>query len=70
MWCAFGYVTCSGYRTMVLKSLSNGEKTPYMIAEDCGLLPSDICKTLRQLRDYGLISCRNPNKLKRVDCID
>lgn len=46
---------------MVLKSLSNGEKTPYMIAEDCGLLPSNIYKTLRQLRDYGLISCRNPN---------
>lgn len=54
------YVKKSEKRVNVLKSLDGEVKIPSEIAEDAQILQNHISKTLRQLREHGLIECINP----------
>lgn len=61
------YVKKSEKRVNVLKSLDGEVKIPSEIAEDAQILQNHISKTLRQLREHGLIECINP-EAKRECC--
>lgn len=54
------YVRNSGYRTRVVKSLNGSIKIPSEIAEDAEIFNNHISKTLRQLKERGLVECVNP----------
>ena len=54
------YVTKSSYRVRVLNAIGNDVKMPFQIAEDSNVLNNHISKTLRQLREHGLVELINP----------
>lgn len=58
------YVEMSGYRTRVLKSLEKGVKIPSGIAKDTEILTNHISVVLKQLKDYELVECINPEVRK------
>lgn len=58
------YVEMSGYRTKVLKSLEKGVKIPSGIAKDTEILTNHISVVLKQLKDYELVECINPEVRK------
>lgn len=58
------YVEVSGYRTRVLKSLEKGVKIPSGIAKDTKILTNHISAVLKQLKDYELVECINPEVRK------
>ena len=58
------YVKRSGYKTKVLKSLEKGVKIPSGIAKDTEILTNHISVVLKQLKDYELVECINPEVSK------
>lgn len=54
------YVTKSTYRLRVLQAIGGDVKRPFQIAEDSNVLNNHISKTLRQLREHGLVELINP----------
>ena len=58
------YVEMSGYRTKVLKSLEKGVKIPSGITKDTEILTNHISAVLKQLKDYELVECINPEVRK------
>ena len=58
------YVKRSGYKTKVLKSLEKGVKIPSGIAKDTEILTNHISAVLKQLKDYELVECINPEVRK------
>ena len=58
------YVKRSGYKTKVLKSLEKGVKIPSGIAKDTEILTNHISVVLKQLKDYELVECINPEVRK------
>lgn len=54
------YVTKSSYRVRVLKAIGGDVKMPFQIAEDSNVLNNHVSKTLRQLREHGLVELINP----------
>ena len=58
------YVKRSGYKTKVLKTLEKGVKIPSGIAKDTEILTNHISVVLKQLKDYELVECINPEVRK------
>lgn len=54
------YVVKSTYRVRVLKAIGGDVKMPFQIADDSNVLNNHISKTLRQLREHGLVELINP----------
>ena len=49
------YVIKSTYRVRVLNAIGGDVKMPFQIAEESNILNNHISKTLRQLREHGLV---------------
>ena len=64
LWGVIGRVTASSYRKKVLKSLTQGKKTPTDLQKETGIKASHISKTLAELRDMRLIKLYNPKARK------
>lgn len=58
------YVEISSYRAKAMKAIGEGYKIPTEIARDIDILPNHISKTLKELKDKGLIECINPEMRK------
>lgn len=58
------YVAKSSYRVRVLKAIGGDVKMPFQIAEDSNVLNNHISKTLRQLREHGLVELINPEMVR------
>lgn len=58
------YVQISTYRTKVMKSLNDEVKIPFQIAKDSDILQNHISAVLRQLKEYELVECINPEVRK------
>ena len=54
------YVLRSSYRVRVLNAIGNDVKMPSQIAKQSNVLNNHISRTLRQLREHGLIELINP----------
>jgi DNA-binding transcriptional ArsR family regulator len=59
-----GRVLASDHRLRALKLLAERIMTPAEIAQNLHLERSHVSKTLRELRDLGLVECKNPTLRK------
>ena len=57
------FVKASSYRKKVLKSLGH-PKTPTQIADELKIHRNNISNTLKELKQYGLVECINPEVRK------
>ena len=51
-------------RSICLKELMNGPRTPGMISKSSGKNLSHISRALKELRKKGLAECKNPKSAK------
>ena len=58
------YVKRSQYRTRVIKSLKDDVKIPSQIAKEAEIYQNHISHTLKQLKEYSLVECINPEVKK------
>lgn len=58
------YVKRSQYRTRVIKSLKDDVKIPSQIAKEAKIYQNHISHTLKQLKEYSLVECINPEVKK------
>jgi len=63
-WDVYGKVVASEYRQRVLHSVSEHPKTPTQIADEIDKHQSHVSKTLRELVEFALVECLNPNATK------
>lgn len=58
------FVKRSKHRTRILKSLDEYPQMPSELSKNTGITPHHVSHTLRQLKDYELIVCINPEVRK------
>jgi len=63
-WDVYGKVVASEYRQKVLHSLREHPKTPTQIANEIDKHQSHVSKTLREIVEFDLAKCLNPNAKK------
>jgi DNA-binding transcriptional ArsR family regulator len=64
-WDAVGYVTASDHRTRVLNAVDDtSPTTPTQVSEEVGLDVSHVSRSLRDLKDRGLVDILNPDARK------
>lgn len=63
-WDVYGRVVASEYRQQVLHSLRDRPKTPTQIADEIEKHQSHVSKTLREIVEFDLAECLNPNAKK------
>lgn len=63
-WELIGKLKSSGWRLRVLKTLSNGVKTPNELSKQTYISSSHISEVLRDLKGMELIECKNPDLRK------
>ncbi len=54
------YVLRSSYRVRTLEAIGDDVMMPHQIAQKSNILKNHISKTLRQLREHGLVELINP----------
>lgn len=63
-WDVYGKIVASEYRQQVIHSVYDRPKTPTQIANEINKHQSHVSKTLRELVDFNLVECLNPNATK------
>ncbi|MFQ6071933.1 MAG: hypothetical protein ACE5KT_04425 [Methanosarcinales archaeon] len=63
-WTKYGLVIASKYRTNVLLSLMDSNKTPKQIANENKYYLSHVSNTLKELEKIGAIECLTPELRK------
>ena len=58
------FVKASSYRKKVLKSLVEYPKTPTQIADETKIHRNNISNTLKELKQYNIVECINPEVRK------
>ena len=58
------FVKASSYRKKVLESIEEYPKTPTQIADKLKIHRNNISNTLKELKQYGLVECINPEVRK------
>ncbi len=59
-WNVYGFVAAGSYRRKVVLSLMARPKTPVEIVNETGLYISHVSRTLRELRDKGVVELLSP----------
>ncbi|MBZ9570942.1 winged helix-turn-helix domain-containing protein [Methanobrevibacter sp. TMH8] len=54
-----GWVKLSEHRKKIVRDLSNNLKIPTEISKSTGLSKSEVSRTLRALKDAGIVVCHN-----------
>ena len=60
----YGYVIASKYRTLIMRSLYTGPKTPKQISTEMGIPMSCTSRALRELMRQALVVCETPEYVK------
>lgn len=59
-----GFVLASTYRLSIVKELKEGYLTPKQLSQKIDKPLSHTSKTLKELREKGLVACKTPQKRK------
>lgn len=64
-WDVVGHVISSRYRTAVLGRLADSPATPSRISEDTGIAVTHVSRSLRALRERGLVELLVPEERRK-----